>query len=94
LPSPWTDAKDISIMGSEFKPFWDEGEPGNPGEDFWSPGCRLAVFALASTSILSLLAEFCGVSSMRAFALLVSLPALVVLLAGALFDRAIGSQRL
>lgn len=81
-------------MGSEFKPFWNEGETGNPGRDFWSPEYRLAVFALASTSILSLLAEFYGVSSMRAFALLVSLPALGVLLAGALFDRAKGSQRL
>jgi hypothetical protein len=81
-------------MGSEFKPFWDEGEPGNPGEDFWSPGCRLAVFALASTSILSLLVEFYGVSSMRTFALVVSWPALVALLTGALFDRVTGSQRL
>jgi hypothetical protein len=81
-------------MGSEFKPFWNEGETGNSGEDFWSPGCRLAVFALASTSILSLLAEFYGVSSMRAFALWISLPALAALLAGALFDRAVGSQRL
>ena len=81
-------------MGSEFKPFWNEGETGNPGQDFWSPECRLAVFALASTSILSLLSEFCGVSSMRAFTLWISLPALVALLAGALFDRALGSQRL
>jgi hypothetical protein len=81
-------------MGSEFKPFWNEGETGNPGEDFWSPGCRLAVFALASTSILSLLSEFYGVASMRAFMLLLSLPAMIVLLAGALFDRALGSQRL
>ena len=81
-------------MASEFEPFWNEGETGNPGRDFWSPDYRLAVFALASTSILSLLAEFYGVSSMRAFALLVSLPALAALLAGALFDRAIGSQRL
>ena len=81
-------------MGSEFKPFWNEGETGNPGEDFWSPGCRLTVFALASTSILSLLSEFCGVSSMRVFTLWISLPALIALLAGVLFDRAVGSQRL
>jgi hypothetical protein len=81
-------------MASEFEPFGNQGETGNPGRDFWSPEYRLAVFALASTSILSLLAEFYGVSSMRAFALLVSLPALVMLLAGALFDRSIGSQRL
>jgi hypothetical protein len=81
-------------MGSEFKPFWNEGETGNPGRDYWSPEYRLAVFALASTSVLSLLAEFYGVSSMRVFTLRVSLPALIVLLAGALFDRALGSQRL
>jgi hypothetical protein len=81
-------------MGSKFKPFWNEGETGNPGEDFWSPGCRLAVFALASTSILSLLAEFYGVASMRKFTLLISLPALVALLVAALYDRTVGSQRL
>src|ERR1017187_4866526 len=81
-------------MGSEFKPFGNEGETGNPGEDFWPPGCRLAVFALASTSILSLLSEFYGVSSMRTFTFLISLQAMMALLAGALFDRATGSQRL
>jgi len=54
----------------------------------------LAVFALASTSILSLLVEFYGVCSMRAFTLAISLPALVGLLAWALRDRAVGSQRL
>jgi hypothetical protein len=90
----WTDAKDLTVMGSEFKPLWNEREAGNPGRDFWSPEYRLVVFALASTSILSLLAEFYGVFSMRAFTLLVSLPALAALLAGALFDRAVGSQRL
>ena len=81
-------------MGSEFRPFSNEGETGNLGQDFWSPGCRLAVFALASTSILSLLSEFYGVSSMRTFTFLISLPAMIALLAGALFDRATGSQRL
>ena len=94
MPIPWTDAKNITVMASEFDLFGNEGETGNPRRDFWSPDYRLAVFALASTSILSLLAEFYSVSSMRAFALLVSLPALGILLAGALFDRAIGSQRL
>ena len=64
------------------------------GKDFWSPECRLLVFALASTSILSLLVEFYVLGSMRAFTFLVSLPALVGLLAWALFDREIGSQRL
>jgi hypothetical protein len=50
-------------MANEFKPLLDQREAGNPGRDFWSPGCRLAVFALASTSILSLLVEFYGVCS-------------------------------
>ena len=81
-------------MGSEFKPFLNERESGNPGKDFWSPGCRLAVFALASTSILGLLAEFYGPCSMRTFTLLASLPVLLAPLAGALLDRALGSQRL
>jgi len=81
-------------MANEFKPLLDQREAGNPGKDFWSPGYRLAVFALASTSILGLLVEFYGVCSMRAFTLAISLPALVGLLAWALWDRAIGSQRL
>jgi hypothetical protein len=81
-------------MASAFKPFLIEHESGNPGTDFWSPGCRLSVFALASTSILSLLVQFYGLCSMRAFTLLGSLPALAVLLAWALLDRAMGSQRL
>jgi len=55
-------------MGSEFKPLWNERETGNPGRDFWSTDYRLVVFALASTSILSLLAEFYGVFSMRDYA--------------------------
>jgi hypothetical protein len=81
-------------MGSEFNPFLNEREAGNPGKDFWSPDCRLAVFALASTSILSLLVEFYGLFSMRTFTLFVSLPALFALTAWALFDHATGSQRL
>jgi hypothetical protein len=81
-------------MGSEIRPIFNERESGNPGRDFWSPACRLAVFALASTSILSLLAEFYGVCSMRMFTGFVSLPALLALLAWSLLDRGIGSQRL
>jgi len=81
-------------MGSEFKPTCSESDTRNPRPDFWSPVYRLTVYALASTSILSLLVEFYGVCSMSVFTFLVSLPALVALLAGALFDRAIGSQRL
>jgi hypothetical protein len=81
-------------MGSEFDPSLTDREIGNPGKDFWSPECRLLVFALASTSILSLLVEFYVLGSMRAFTLFISLPALLGLLAWALFDREIGSQRL
>ncbi len=81
-------------MGSEFEPSLTDREIGNPGKDFWSSECRLVVFALASTSILSLLVEFYGLFSMRAFTFLVSLPALFGLLAWALYDREIGSQRL
>jgi len=54
----------------------------------------LAVFALASTSILGLLAPFCGPWSIRTLTFLGSLPALLALLPWAVSDRAIGSQRL
>jgi hypothetical protein len=81
-------------MGSELEPIFDWREAGNPGKDFWSPGCRVTVFVLASTSILSLLAEFYGVCSMRVFTWLVSFPAALVLVGWALLDRGIGSQRL
>ncbi len=64
------------------------------GGTFLTSEYRPTVFALASTSLLSLLAEFYHISSMRVFALFVSLPALVALLVGALFDRTRGSQRL
>jgi hypothetical protein len=50
-------------MGSIVRPLINQPESGNPGRDFWSPRCRLAVFALASTSILGLLVEFYGVFS-------------------------------
>jgi hypothetical protein len=80
-------------MVSAFQPFPNERESGNPGKDFWSPDCRLAVFALASTSLLSLLVEFYGLCSMRTFTFLVSGPALLALAGWALFDGAIGSQR-
>jgi hypothetical protein len=62
--------------------------------DFWSPASRLAVFILAATSIWSLLIEFFGWCSMRGFTIFVSLPALVMLVALAAVDRAIGTQRL
>lgn len=52
------------------------------------------MFALAATSIWSLLIEFYGWCSMRTFTWFVSLPALAVLLGLALTDRAIGTRRL
>jgi hypothetical protein len=81
-------------MGTELEPFRNQRGLGNPGQDFWSSGYRLAVFALAATSILSLLAQFYDLCSIGAFTRRVSLPALLALLAWAVLDRAIGSQRL
>jgi len=81
-------------MGNEFQSLLNQHESGNPGTDFWSTECRLTVFALASTSILSLLIQFYGLCSMRAFTFSISLPALLGLMGWALLDRAIGSQRL
>ncbi len=81
-------------MQKVLKPGWNLREAGNPGTDFWSPRCRLVVFALASTSILSLLVQFYGWCSMRTFTLRASVPALLALAAWALVDRAVGSQRL
>src|SRR5688572_17834345 len=51
---------------------------------------RAALFALAATSIWSLLAEFYAVTSMRTFTLWVFLPAAAALIAWAAFDRAAG----
>jgi hypothetical protein len=66
----------------------------NATRDFWSPAFRLLVSALAATSIWSLLIEFTGWWSMRSFVLYVFLPAVLLLAALALVDRAIGSHRL
>jgi hypothetical protein len=52
------------------------------------------IFALAATSIWSLLIEFFGWWSMRAFTLFIALPALGVLCGLAVADRAFGTQRL
>jgi hypothetical protein len=52
---------------------------------------RALLFALAATSIWSLLAEFYAVSSMRAFALFIFVPATAALLIWAARDRAGGS---
>jgi hypothetical protein len=66
----------------------------NDKRDFWSIPWRLVVFLLAATSIWSLLIEFFGWCSMRAFTLFISLPSLVALYCLALADRASGSRRL
>jgi hypothetical protein len=54
----------------------------------------MTVFALAGTSIWSLLAEFYGLCSMRVFTLFVFLPALMLLAALAVSDFMTGSHRL
>src|SRR5688572_7795809 len=53
---------------------------------------RAILFTLAATSIWSLLAEFYAISSMRAFVLWVFLPATLLMLAWAVWDRAAGSR--
>jgi len=60
----------------------------------WSASGRTIVFLLAATSIGSLLAEFYGLLSMRAFVGWVFLPALAVLVGLGAFDRLRGDGRL
>jgi hypothetical protein len=66
----------------------------SPGRNNWGPAGRVVVFVLASSSIGSLLSDFYGASSMRAFAQFVFMPAMLGLLAAAGFDRAKGDQHL
>lgn len=63
-------------------------------KDFWTPTFRLVVFTLAASSIWCLLAEFYGLCSMRTFTWFISLPALLILAALSVTDRALGNQRL
>lgn len=63
-------------------------------KDFWTPTFRLVVFTLAASSIWCLLVDFYGLCSMRTFTLFISLPALLMLAALAMTDRALGNQRL
>lgn len=60
----------------------------------WTFPGRLAVFALAATSIWCLLAEFYGLCSMRTFTLWISIPALMVLVGLAGRDLRRGDGRL
>jgi hypothetical protein len=52
----------------------------------WSASLRLVVFLLGATSLGCLLADFYGVCSMRAFAVVVFVPAMAVLVGLALYD--------
>jgi hypothetical protein len=61
--------------------------------DLWNAKGRTVIFILAATSILSLLAEFYGLCSMRQFTLYIFLPSLVVLAAIAAADFARGNHR-
>ncbi len=60
----------------------------------WSPTGRAVVFALAATSIACLLADFYGLLSMRAFALLVFVPASLTLTALTVADGLRHDRRL
>ena len=62
--------------------------------EFWSPAGRLVVVALSASSIWSLLIEFFGWWSMRGFALVVFLPALLCLGALVVTDGMAGTRRL
>ncbi|HEV8292673.1 MAG TPA: hypothetical protein VGP94_12155 [Tepidisphaeraceae bacterium] len=60
----------------------------------WSPSGRAVVFALSAMSIWCLLSEFYGLCSMRTFVFFVLIPAMILLAAMALIDRAKGDHRL
>ena len=60
----------------------------------WTAAGRLLVFALSSTSIWCLLAEFYSLCSMRTFVFAFFLPSTVALLALAALDRVLGEGRL
>lgn len=60
----------------------------------WTPGFRIVVFLLASTSLGCLLADFYGVCSMRFFTVAIFLPATLVLAGLAIDDSRRGDGRL
>ena len=64
------------------------------GKNHWTPGGRWLVFALASSSIACLLFDFYHICPMRPFTLFIFLPAMVLLLGLAVFDRLCGNGRL
>lgn len=59
--------------------------------DLWSPSFRVAVFALAASSIGSLIADFYGVLSLRNATLWVFLPSMLILACGAWVDQVRGT---
>ena len=71
-----------------------EQSASSPKRNNWGIAGRVVVFVLASSSIGSLLSDFYGARSMRAFAEFVFIPAMVGLLAIAGFDNAKGDGRL
>jgi hypothetical protein len=60
----------------------------------WTPAWRAAVFLLSATSIWCLMAEFYKLCSMRTFTFWVLIPATVVLIGLAVYDRFLGDRRL
>jgi hypothetical protein len=67
---------------------------GLPKPCRWTWRERALVFVLSATSIWSLLADFYGLCSMRAFAVRVLIPATVLLIALAIVDQISGDGRL
>jgi hypothetical protein len=63
------------------------------GRNHWNGPWRILVFALASTSIASLLVEFYQIVSMRWFAITVFLPASLALIGIAIIDLRRGSRQ-
>src|SRR5437588_8985812 len=61
---------------------------------FWSPAWRAVVFILSAASIWCLLAEMYGLCSMQTFTIRILIPATVLLIGLAFFDRSRGDGRL
>jgi len=61
---------------------------------FWTPVWRAVVFLLSAASIWCLLAEMYGLCSMQTFTIRILLPATIVLVGLAFWDRARGDGRL
>ena len=66
----------------------------NASRTYWNTWGRLVVFVLAASSIACLLAEFYGLCPMNVFTAFIFLPALVLLVMFAVFDRRRGDGQL